>query len=482
MSPSGRGVRALLMGLGAAAAVIGCSLEGTLAPNQEPETTLWVSGELDTVKHTAHFFWDGQDVDGVVTGFEFKFIFQPGAEPAGYDSTVWFFTADTDSLFVVFAPSGVDFPSFVIRAIDDQGARDPTPARQQFKLSNQAPSVVFTVFPSDTTFPVATLGWMASDPDGNINNASYRVWIEGKEDQAEIITGTTHSFLPALFEDASGVLVAGPRKAFVTAIDDGGRMSLPDSFVWFVKLPLGSVLLVDDLPSSVPGASTFDSFYRGVFDTRLGAGTYTTLDLEQGSPFRSQADVRETFLFFDDVFWYSEINPDLSPSLALIEDGIRSQLDAGKDIYISSTRLVGTDGALGDLFVQEVLGATRLHMNNHGLPFSLDLESNFSLKNGSFFVGGTPPFDSLKSAGLFGGVEALDLADPSEAAYLAVPGALDTLPTALWPVGVNRRVGSGQGRLVFLAFPIRVMNGAFSGQPGRAAIELNRIFDQFNIP
>ncbi len=464
----------------AAAALWSCTnVRGTVAPNQPPETTVWVTGDLDTVGHTQRYFWDGQDPDGTVSAFEFRWLYEPGAEPAGYDSTVWTYTERRDSLFVVYVPSGFNVPTFYVRAIDDQGARDPSPAFQTYRLRNEAPLVTIIGAPADTTFPVVTLLWTASDPDGNIANASYRVWLAGKEDQAQVVTGLQHTLLPASFQDAGGNLVGGSYTVYVTAIDDGGRMSLPDSFTWTVKLPVGNVLLVDDVPSTVAGAATYDGFYRTELDARLGAGTYSIVDLEAGSPFRAEADVRETFLFFDHVFWYSEVNTGVSPNgLALIGEAIPAHLAAGKNLFLTTGRLVGTGGVLGNGFVQDVLGADGLFLNVAFNPPT----TNFSIGNGKYLTGGSAPFDSLRSAGIYGDIEAFDLRDPGEAAYLAYGGALDTLNATPWAVGVSRAYGAGAGRLVYLAFPLRLMNASFSGLPGRSAIELRKVFDLFGLP
>lgn len=473
-------MRRLAWGLASALALCGCdNIKGTVAPNLPPETSLWVTGTLDTVGHTQRFFWDGQDPDGKVVGFEFKWVYEAGAAPAGYDSSLWTSTTRRDSLFVVYVPTGADFPAFTVRAVDDQGAADPEPARQQYRLRNEAPEVQLIGTPAATTFPVATLTWFAFDPDGNIANASYRVWLEGKEAQAEIVTGLQHTLLPDLFKDAGGNFVAGTYTAYVTAIDDGGRMSLPSSFTWDVVLPVGTVLLVDDVPSTVAGAATYDAFYRTELNTRLGAGTYSIVDIETGSPFRAPADVRETFLFFEHVFWYSEVNTNISANgLALVGEAIPAHLAAGNNLFLTSGRLVGTNGVLGDAFVQDVLGANGLFLNVDFAP----PQTNFTIGNTRFLTGGSAPFDSLRSAGIYGEIEAFDLVNPGEAAYLAPSGTLDTLNATPWAVGVHRTYGAGAGRFVYLAFPLRLMNSPFSGQPGRSATELRKVFTLFGMP
>jgi hypothetical protein len=475
---------ALLLAAGVVAAAIGCAgLTGTVAPNQPPQTTLWVSGEtgdtsdVDTVRHITRFFWDGQDVDGAVVGFEFKWIYEPGAEPAGYDSSVWFYTERTDSLFAVYTPDGANFPTFTVRAIDDQGAADPTPARQQYRFRNDAPLVLLTTRPPDTTFAVATFAWDASDPDGNISNATYRVWLEGKEDKAAITTETQYTLTPDMFTDDGGQLVPGEYKAFVIALDDGGRASEPDSFSWYVEPTVGTVLLIDDLPHRDASNRFYDGFYRQELDARVGAGNYTILDLEHSPRLRSEADVRETLMMFDHVFWYNELNDFLTNPLSMIGPGMRDHLAAGKNLYVCSTRLAGTEGALDDESARDLLGVDRFHYNTTFAPW----ETNFSLRSAEFFTGGSAPFDSMRSLGVHPGVEAFVLVDAAEAAYLAVPGVLDTLPPDPWPVGVSRLYGTGQGRLIYLAFPLKFMDRPFSGGPGRAPTELRKIFDLFGM-
>ena len=125
----------------------GCSTKGTLAPNVPPETVVFVNGEVDTVSLNVHLHWFGSDTDGEVVGYEFKWIYAPGEQPAGYDSNTWGFTRRSDSTFVVFTPNGVSMPTFVIRAIDDDNVPDPTPARQVFSFSNLPPTVHFGAVP-----------------------------------------------------------------------------------------------------------------------------------------------------------------------------------------------------------------------------------------------------------------------------------------------------------------------------------------------
>ena len=447
----------------------GCAkVHGMLGPDRPPETTIWVTGPVDTVSHTIRIFWDGQDPDGSVSGFEFKWIYGPGFQPAGYDSNLWFPTTVRDSLFTLYAPDSVVAPTFVVRAIDNEGEPDPTPARQDFSFKNAAPSVRFILTPPDTTLPVATVGWQGSDPDGDISKATYRLWLDGAENRAQIVSTTSHTLTTTDFQNAVGVVEERRRTVYVAAIDDGGRISPPDSFSWNVVNPVGNTLLVDE-----SGFSAADNFYRGELTTRLGAGNYTVIDLGTRNPFRSPADVLETFKLFPNVFWYAELNANLSTVLPFSGPPIHDYVSGGGHLYMNSSRFVGTGGALDQNFAQDVLGVNGYHVNLNTHT------TDFTIGNTQQVLGAQAPFDTLSAVIILSGIETFLMANESDAMYVAPPGTLDTLHVDNWDIAINRRFGAG--RIVFLPFPLRGMNGAFNGHAGHAAIELRKIFDLFGM-
>jgi len=237
------------------AVVTGCGTSGTLAPNLAPETLVFVSGPLDTVAHVVQLRWFGTDPDGEVARYEFKWNYEPGQAPPGYDPNAWTSTTLTDSTFRVFTPDGTSMPTFVVRAIDNEGTADPTPAQQVFNFRNDPPNVHLVgspVLPA-TTLPVATIQWQADDPDGDIALAHYLVWLDGNEAAATILPASnTYTLPPAAFSDGAGGYVAGAHTVHIRAVDDGGALSLPDSFTWNVASPVGDVMLIDDVSLETP--------------------------------------------------------------------------------------------------------------------------------------------------------------------------------------------------------------------------------------
>ncbi len=444
--------------------VSGCGKSGSLSPNMPPETVIFVSGPVDTVNHVVLLRWLGSDSDGEVIRFEFKWIYEAGQEPSGYDSTVWFPTARTDSSFTVYTPSGYSMPAFVVRAVDDAGDADPTPARQFFQFSNLPPSLAISGSPRlpAVTLPVVTVTWDSSDPDGNINQAHYLVWLDGDESDARLVpAGNAFTLTPDFFDDGAGGYVTGPHTVYVRCVDAGGAASSADTASWIVRAPEGDVLLVDDVPAAQSGA--VDPTYRAALNLQLGSGpgTYTVVDIEAANPFRSATDITASFGFFRSVIWYQENNTARSGILALAEPAIRSQLAGDRNVYVCSVTLVGTNGALpSQAFLSEIVGADSVRMNPKTST------SNFSISNNSLlYPGPAVPYDSLSAVVISTNVDALVLRSANEVAFLGRPIVIDSTQTEDWFVGVDRVPAGGGGRFVFLAFPLRFMGNTPPGAP-----------------
>ena len=367
---------AAVAGLGVTA---GCGLTkkltGTQHANQPPHTVLFVNGAIDTVNHVVHLYWFGSDADGAVAGFEWQM-----KNPVAPADSAWHFTTNTDSLFIVQAPAGYTNPVFSVRAIDNAGARDPNPPRQTFEFSNQAPTVKLTQkpLPTDTTFSSVTVAWSATDVDGDVGKLQYLVWLNGNEGSPEMTTATTFTMPSSRFL-VNGNLTTGPRKLYVRAIDDGGRAGPADSVTWVVRRPVTGVrarlLLVDDVPRASANNLRFDTLYSNSIG-RVGVPTdqYTILRLDTTQPFKSAADVAQTFKQFETVVWYRGIETSISTLLTTAEPGIASYLDAGGRFYLDGLYLIGGRNANGPLDE----GFVRSHLNSNGMISMFTNSGTFS--------------------------------------------------------------------------------------------------------
>lgn len=192
-----RGLRMLAPALLCLGLAGGCSTDtemgGVRVPNAAPDTR--VTGQPPTLLEAGYaveFRWTGSDPDGRIMGYQWK-MSNNGTDGISPQDTLtvdpltgavlhpWRFTAATDSTFLVLADLP-DFPgdtvdprsfrshSLFIRAVDDKGAVDPTPAYISFTATTIVPTVrvVFPTLVNNSAFAVPlnmNIGWQGEDPD-----------------------------------------------------------------------------------------------------------------------------------------------------------------------------------------------------------------------------------------------------------------------------------------------------------------------------
>lgn len=122
--------------------------------------------------------WFGVSQGGFITGYEISID----------NKQTWFFTTKTDSVFLLDIPTGQDTADVAVyvRAIDNFGQTDPTPASTLFPIKNSPPTVSFIFstpqpgIPSQNptiTFPVLKYTIRGSDPDGMAQMAGYNLYL-----------------------------------------------------------------------------------------------------------------------------------------------------------------------------------------------------------------------------------------------------------------------------------------------------------------
>ena len=333
----------LLLPLAVIGAVLaGCGLSGQFKPNQAPETTLYVQGEVDTVAHIAHLHWFGSDTDGDVVGYEIRLL-----NPVSPAETAWVYTLRADSIINIQAPQGFTAPVFQVRAVDNEGFRDPTPASEDFQFRNIAPTVQMTDKPAftDTTFASVTVTWVAGDLDGDVSRAKYYVWLDGQAATPESTTAKTFTMPSARFMNVSGTYTNGYRKLYVQARDDGGRLGNIDSVQWFVRRPVtgtrARLLIIDDVPTTNTSNARFDSLFANAASRNLPSDQYAVMRLQNKTPFRSAKDVAQTFKLFEAVIWYRANETSFSTFLHDYQAGIEGYLDHGGKLFLEGLYLWG---------------------------------------------------------------------------------------------------------------------------------------------
>lgn len=440
----------------------GCGLSGKIHPNQAPETTIFISGAVDTVNHVAHLHWFGSDADGSVIRFEVRLL-----NPAQPEETTWVATTRADSVFTVNTPTGFTAPVFQVRAIDNEGLPDPTPAAQDFKFSNKPPTVTLSNKPAitDTTFASVTVTWIPSDIDGNLANAKYFVWLDGQAATPESTTALTFTMPTARFMNGGSTYNNGYRMLYVQARDDGGLYGNVDSVRWYVRRPVtGTVarlLIIDDVPTTNSVNTRFDTMYANAAARMNPAGDeYAILRLQNRVPFRSAMDVQQTFQQFQAVIWYRANETTFSTFLRDYQAGVEGYLDHGGKLFVEGLYLIAGRNATGALdmsFVTDYLGCDGL-LNCYAItPAVLDSSAGWSNVNGSRFRS-TVLADSSRQQALVtrtgepGGIRVFLVRDNSKALLWALPGALSPAVADSFPVAVMNDPPGG-GRVILTSIP-----------------------------
>ncbi len=327
------------------------SLTGSAFENQAPSTELAVRdtslvdnlGEAGRLTSTVSVSWSGTDPDGYVASFELRY-YNASERPAPEDG--WMETTRNDTLILLPIERGrrTANVAFEVRAVDNDGLRDPDPARTVFPIENSPPTIRFSSFdlPPDTTFTIFTMSWTADDPEGeenldrveiSLNDSTSFVALDPTTDfvtfvadfDADDPAGTVTEaelYLGRSFQ-SSGIMVPNLRldeenTLYLRAVDRTDTTSTLQRFTWHVRKPEGRVLFVNDYRrSSWP---VVQDFHLSLLREYLPAGIdvdvwnisqpYTTGS--SGNRVRSDAlpphaspTLRETLAMWDYIYWIS---------------------------------------------------------------------------------------------------------------------------------------------------------------------------------
>jgi hypothetical protein len=185
----------LLTALAALAAGQGCSEKagGTRYPNTPPNTHI-SKGPSESAPnyYLVQVFWFGTDEDGDVDHYDVAVVKDiRRGEPVLLDSLPWRATATNDSTFLVEADSccygepggddpylAVSYWGIFVRAVDNDGDFDETPASVFFLASNEIPRVALSAPPhAGDGYGLCSrpyFEWEGYDPDGLVTGLEYK--------------------------------------------------------------------------------------------------------------------------------------------------------------------------------------------------------------------------------------------------------------------------------------------------------------------
>lgn len=286
-------------------------------PNQPPETFISIFSERDLnaaiSRQTLH--WWGDDPDGAIVGFIYTFdnnapelTSWSNASPAAS----WIFTTNTRETFTLRLAGTDTTYTLRVKAVDDQGAADPSSATQRFPVVNTRPVVEFptgTDVP-DTTFTVATFNWSSSDLDGDDTIEKFQYVLDDTNATWRDLDARTRS----LTLTAAEGLTQGSHVFYLRAIDLAGarseiiRMPRSADEGWYVKEPISKFLLLDDYNVN----DNAGNFYRTTLQNLVGTVEIWDIKSNGGAlePPSAQAFLG-TLQLFDRIFWYADTEPNL---------------------------------------------------------------------------------------------------------------------------------------------------------------------------
>lgn len=287
--------------------------------------------------------WWGEDKDGNVVAYDVRWN----------TDTSWTRTHSEDSIFYVPIRTALDIFQFYVRAVDDSGAIDPTPAMLTFPIKNSRPEVEFRYgsnpMRSDHgtisyTFPTRTFVWDAFDLDGRESITEFLYALDDTCDTCWIVLDAQKQSSITLTDS---ILVPGEHTFYLKARDIAGAVSVtiqfPDSSrvdecqVWQVKPVIGNTLLVDDFPQDAGNEA--NTWYNNVLETVLGTNQHSIWEIGKALPYSSK-DVKATLSYFDHVVWFTAYTQIETYNEA--SSGITSFIMGGGNFFISVTELKDT--------------------------------------------------------------------------------------------------------------------------------------------
>ncbi|MCX6187034.1 MAG: hypothetical protein NTU43_08575 [Bacteroidetes bacterium] len=328
-------------------AIVACKkgFDGEKTPQSPPNTFMAVDSihrnGVDRLTTRVVANWWGTSESGFVVGYE-----------VSVDSMkTWQYTTRQDSAILLNIPPGSDSADIdiFVRAIDNLGQRDPSPASTLYPIKNTAPSVKFIYAASvggsltqnpTIAFPILKYNFQGIDPDGSGDIYQYELYLNDTNASPYILNAGTSTITlqgvkldsltnfteclvfvgssnKALSFRAQGLKLNASNTIYIRAVDKAlAKSQLMASNPIYVKRPVSDILLVNAYSG---GNLSVTNFYA----TRAinqGFSRFDTLQLTEldGTNYTQLApDVltqARTFSLFKKIIWFSD-NAQLSLSV-----------------------------------------------------------------------------------------------------------------------------------------------------------------------
>lgn len=334
-------------------------IEGDPDQNRPPEThtvadTIAREGEQRFTSQIEIQWW-GDDPDGYITGYLLSL-----------DGGPWIFTESQDTVLTVSIPEGQDTFNFNFRvkAVDNLGQEDPTPAEITYPVQNSAPSISFVysdASPSRNpvrTYPVLKFTWNANDPDGFANIDHLELYLNDTTatpvivppdfttatlvatdpsapvSEMEVLVGVQDQPLPDLLQ---GLRTNDSNRVYIRVVDEVGATSPFIASDPIYVLPVTSDLLLVNAYRT--GAQTQEDFYVDNFQ-QIGITSFDVLNvnLVEDDNYVMLAPDNPTqarmFELWDVIAWFGG---DAPSTLPLAQKTLGRFFDADGQIFMATS-------------------------------------------------------------------------------------------------------------------------------------------------
>ncbi len=330
-------------------AVPACEKEDTVSPNQPPETTLANvppenAGPEPEYPDTLYFAllrvsWDGEDEDGYVAGYEYRWTTYHRTAGDSIPGE-WAFTTIADTTFAFESSDSINDQYFEVRAIDNDGARDPSPASRWFRTAQVAHpeawiaspdsgGTLFVLNNTTDTWEGILLSYGGEDPDGEVAAFSWRA--DGRSWSAWT-TETSQMLLASHFAQP----VEGWHTVSVKCLDNT-MVEDPTPAQISIQLVLPTfaegILVVDEtLDGTGLEESPTDDQVDSYYDSLLVAKAHADWDYaDEGMP------GPETLGRYRVVLWHTD---DVDNQIVQHQEEVAAYLDIGGKLILSAWRVL----------------------------------------------------------------------------------------------------------------------------------------------
>lgn len=310
--------------------------EGDATSQGTPETYAVVDSirrdSNNLLSTTVAASWWGESKIGFIKGYEVSIDNQK----------TWQFTTQQSDTFLLNLPIGFDkgtLPIF-IRAIDNLGQTDPTPAVMVFPVKNTSPTLLIDYAPyltgkKTSTLPAFRYFWSANDVDGAQDISGIEIVLNDTTKTPLLLPGNTiaatfaatHSGLnfdtsllvypnskTVPFADKlNGVVYNQLNRIYIRSVDRVGAKSAWAADSILVKKPISDMLMVNDYVSS---KVTVEAFY--VNQLKALGSPYDIFDTIESITTQLPTDAftaKKVMEFYKKIIWYSD-NPSFTMGYA----------------------------------------------------------------------------------------------------------------------------------------------------------------------